>query len=35
MSGVGCKAAAEVCRGSAWALDPFVKAFADQAVKLT
>jgi len=30
----GCKAAAEVCCGSAWALDPFVKAFADQAEKL-
>jgi len=31
----GCKAAAEVCCGSVWALDPFVKAFADQAEKLT
>ena len=30
-----CKAAAEVCCGSVWALDPFVKTFADQAVKLT
>ena len=30
-----CKAAAEVCCGSVWALDPFVKAFADQAEKLT
>ncbi|MCP4377953.1 MAG: radical SAM protein [bacterium] len=30
-----CKAAAEVCCGSAWQLDPFVKAFSSQAVKLT
>ena len=31
----GCKAAAEVCCGSARALDPFVKTFSDQAEKLT
>lgn len=31
----GCKAAAEVCCGSVWRLDPFVKAFADQAKKPT
>jgi radical SAM protein with 4Fe4S-binding SPASM domain len=31
----GCKAAAEVCCGSVWELDPFVKAYADQAKKLT
>jgi radical SAM protein with 4Fe4S-binding SPASM domain len=30
----GCKAAAEVCCGSAWALDPFIKTFSDQAVKI-
>jgi len=31
----GCKAAAEVCCGSAWELDPFLQAFSDQARKLT
>jgi len=31
----GCKAAAEVCCGSVWALDPFLQAFADQAVKIS
>jgi radical SAM protein with 4Fe4S-binding SPASM domain len=30
----GCKAAAEACCGSVWACDPFLQAFADQAVKL-
>lgn len=30
----GCKAAAEVCCGSAWAEDPFLSAFRDRAVKL-
>jgi radical SAM protein with 4Fe4S-binding SPASM domain len=29
----GCKAAAEVCCGSAWAMDPFLAAFAAQAQK--
>ena len=30
----GCKASAEVCRGSAWSADPFLEAFGDQAVNL-
>jgi len=30
----GCKAAAEACAGSPWAMDPFVTAFRDSAVKL-
>ena len=29
----GCKAAAEACSGSAWACDPFLAAYAKQAVK--
>ena len=29
----GCKAAAEACSGSPWAMDPFVSAFRGQAVK--
>ena len=31
----GCKASAEVCRGSAWVCDPFLEAFGAQAVKPT
>lgn len=31
----GCKAAAEVCFGSAWQADPFLKAFSHRALKPT